>query len=115
MIRLFKTSWPIQLAVGAVVIAVVAVGSYAVNGNNNASADTENCTTHGEYDQTDVFMTPATIEGIYDVWGQYVDTPSEDTFARTYRTCWAPGEREIIVRYDQQSALSINWDVRDVT
>lgn len=111
MIR--ETSWPIRLAVGAAVLAVGSVSFYAVNGNNNASADTENCATHGEYDQTDVLMSPGDVEAIYDVFGQYVDTASEDTFARTYHVCWAPDTREIIVRFDQQSALSINWDVRD--
>jgi uridylate kinase len=113
MLQLLKTSWPIQLAVGAAVLAVVAVGSYAINGNNNASADTENCVTHGEYDQTDVLMSPSDIEFIYDVGGVYVDTPSEDTFARDYRSlCWTDTE-EIRVRFDQQSGLSINWNLRD--
>jgi hypothetical protein len=108
------SSWPIKLAAGVAVLTVGAVGYIAVNSlDHNASADTENCATHGEYDQTDVFMSPSTVESIYDVYGQYVDTPNEDTFARTYRTCWAADTREIIVRYDQASALSINWDVRD--
>jgi hypothetical protein len=108
-----RAPWPIQLAAGAAVLAVGAVGFYAVNQNNNASADTENCVTRGEYDQTDVLMTPGDIEFIYDVNGVFVDTPSEDTFARDYRSlCWTDTE-EIRVRYDQQSGLSINWNLRD--
>jgi hypothetical protein len=111
MIR--ETSWQTRIAVGAAVLAVGAVGFYAVNGNNNASADTENCVTQGEYDQTDVFMSPSTVESIYDVNGVYVDTDNPDTFARDYRSlCWTDTQ-EIRVRFDQQSGLSINWNLRD--
>ena len=116
MIRLSNTSWQVRLGLGVAALAVAGAGTYAITAlNNDASADTENCATHGEYDQTDVLMNPGDVEFIYDVYGQYVDTDNPDTFARTYKTCWAPLDREIIVRYDQQSALSINWDVRDKT
>jgi hypothetical protein len=78
-----------------------------------AAYDTENCATHEEYDRVDVFMLPVTVAEILDVYGQYVDTPNPDTFARTYRTCWAPETREIIVRYDSDSRLSFDKDIRD--
>ncbi len=114
MLRLSATSWQVRTtAIASSVLLAAGVSVALSEVNNDASADTENCVTHAEYDQTDVFMNSATIESIYDVWGQKIDTPDPDTFARIYRTCWAPDTREVIVRYDDASGLSINWNVRD--
>ena len=99
------------MIVAAVLVGMTLVPAQGVPAQD--ALDTENCTTHAEYDLTEVLMTPVTIESIYDVFGQYVDTENPDTFARTYRTCWAPDTREIIVRYYEDSRLSINWNVRD--
>jgi uridylate kinase len=112
MIR--ETSLKTRIGLGAAALAVAGAGAYGITAlNNGASADTENCVTHGEYDQTDVFMSVPTIESIYDVNGVFVDTPSEDTFARVYRSlCWTDTE-EIRIAFDQQSGLSINWRVQD--
>jgi hypothetical protein len=109
-----QTSWQTRVGVGVAALAVAGAGTYAITAlNNGASADTENCVTHGEYDQTDVFMSPSTVESIYDVNGVFIDTASEDTFARVYRSlCWTDTE-EIRVAFDQQSGLSINWRVQD--
>jgi hypothetical protein len=112
MIR--ETSWKTRVGLGVAALAVAGAGTYGITAlNSDASADTENCVTHGEYDQTDVFMSPSTIESIYDVNGSFVDTASDSTFARVYHSlCWTDAE-EIIVRFDQDSGLSINWNLRD--
>jgi hypothetical protein len=112
MIR--ETSWKTRVGLGVAALAVAGAGAYGITAlNSDASADTENCVTHGEYDQTDVLMTPETVESIYDVNGTYVDTPDPNTFARVYHSlCWTDTE-EIIVRFDSASGRSINWNVRD--
>jgi hypothetical protein len=112
MIR--ETSWKTRTSLGVAALAVAGAGAYGITAlNSDASADTENCVTHAEYDQTDAFMSSATIEGIYDVWGEKIDTPDPDTFVRLYHSlCWTDTE-DIRVAYDQTSGLSINWRVQD--
>jgi hypothetical protein len=105
----------LKLIVPAAAVGIIASAGLVAALSQTSESDTENCTTHDEYDRTDVLMSPATVESIYDVNGQFVDTANPDTFARTYRTCWAPGDREVIVRYGSDNGLSISWDVRDVT
>lgn len=93
----------------AAAMVVSGVASYVVIDSERAAADTESCVTKAEYDQTDVFMSPARIEQIYDVNGVFGNTASPDTFARIYHSlCWTNSEAIRIV-FDQDSGLSIRW------
>jgi hypothetical protein len=101
-------------AIGAAVVLVGGAAFFVANeANNDASADTESCVSHDEYDRTDVFMSVDRVAEIYDVNGTYFDTDNADTFARIYHTlCWTDSE-EIKVVYDQPSGLTIRWRLLD--
>lgn len=104
---------------GVAAAGLTAAGVTAVVVSTSAVGDTENCVTHAEYNQTDVFMTPAGVESIYDVNGWFIDTDNPDNFARGYRTCWSPpcadpDGRKVVVWYDQaEPNYTLRWDVRD--
>lgn len=95
--------------IGAAII--ISVGGFFTI--NEASADTENCVSHDEYDRTDVFMSVDRIAEIYDINGTFFDTDDPDTFARIYHTlCWTDAQ-EIKIIFDQQSGLTIRWRLID--
>ena len=80
-----------------------------------AGADTETCATHAEYDNNSTGETPVEVANRYDVYGWLIgDTASGDGFKRGYRTCWAPGERKIVVVYSYDTGGSYDWWVNDV-
>lgn len=91
--------------------AAIVTGSFLLP-TYGAMGDTENCVTHAEYDRTENGLTPSDVELIYDVYGSYAGD-NERGYWRQYRTCWAPGEREIIVRYSWNSGRSYDWLIRD--
>lgn len=76
--------------------------------------ETPHCTTLNEYDRIQSFMYPATVAEIVGNDGWAVDTPNPDSFARGYRSCWAPGERMVRVWFEQDSRFSYDKAILDV-
>ncbi len=78
-----------------------------------ASADTENCATHGEYDQLEVLWSPGHVSEVFDIpgWISYVD---DQEFRKSYRTCWDFDGTKIVVRYDINTGLSFDWFTRSL-
>lgn len=77
-----------------------------------ARADTETCVGHTEYDNTEYGLSVDQIANRYDVYGVLIDD-SDARFRRAYRTCWAPGERQVVVAYSYNDGGTVNWYVRD--
>lgn len=76
-------------------------------------APSPGCVTHGEYDQLETLMRPSTVANLFDTNGYPVGTPDPDVFGRGYQTCWAPAQREVVVKYNDQSGHSVAWLIRD--
>lgn len=78
-----------------------------------ATADTETCVSHVEVDNMERGLTVNQVYNRFDVYGTYLDDTA-NYFRRGYRSCWAPGERRVIVEFSYDSGESIDWYVRDV-
>lgn len=76
-------------------------------------ADTDNCVSHGEYDQLHGGMSVTQVYNLFDVYGVYDGDGPDNTFKRAYRSCWAPGERKVVVFFNYDSGNSVDWAIRD--
>jgi hypothetical protein len=103
-------SQPRNAAVAGVLttVALLGVGA-AISGPS--SADTENCVSQGEYNNTTRFMSTGEVSNLYDVNGWYIGS-SDTHFRRGYNACngWTDGR--VVVRYQLDTGLSDDWDVR---
>lgn len=75
-----------------------------------AAADDRPCGTHDEWDRVDVFMTRGTVADIIGSTGQFL-SDNGDVTRRGYNLCWTTDTG--VVRYDDQSGLSIGKSIRD--
>jgi hypothetical protein len=80
---------------------------------STALADTENCASRAEYDNLERGLTVNQVAARFDIYGAY-DGDNDSGFRRAYRSCWAPGSREIVVKYSYNTGESVDWWVRDV-
>lgn len=100
--------------IGVLGLAASAGVLYAAIGSTApAAADTETCVGRTEFDNTERWSTPVQIANRYDVFGYFLDDTA-DSFRRGYRSCWAPGERRVVVVYSYDTGTSVDWYVRDV-
>ncbi len=71
-------------------------------------ADTENCATHSEYDQLEVLWSPGHVSEVFDIPG-WVSFVGENSFRKSYHTCWDYDGTKIVVAYDINTGLSFDW------
>jgi hypothetical protein len=83
----------------------------AIIGAPPAYADDRPCGTHDEWDQVDVFMSKARVADIIGSTGNFI-SDSGDVTRRGYNLCWTSDTG--VVRYDDQSGLSVHKAVRDL-
>lgn len=102
--------------VAAAALAVGTAGLAYANGTFTAAADTDGCVSLGEVDAYHDGMTRTEVWQLFDIYGAVVgDTASGDGYRVKYvPTCWAPGEKKVVVAFDYSSGESIWLDVRDV-
>lgn len=93
-----------------VVLAVAALAAVTSIGPPAQAAG--DCVSGGEYDQTHRGMSPIQVARLYDLYGNYIGDADGDQ-RRAYRTCWAPGERRVIVEFSYNTNDSVDWYVRD--
>ena len=70
------------------------------------------CVGHGEFDRMERGMSVNQVARLFDLYGNYIGDDDGDQ-RRAYRTCWAPGERRVIVEFDYDSGNSRDWYIRD--
>lgn len=59
-----------------------------------ATADTENCTSRGEYDQLHDFMGLGEVRQLFDISGRDEgDSASGDYYRYSFKLCWTSDER----------------------
>ena len=96
-----------------VVVPMLLAAPLALTSITAATAgDTPGCVDHDEFDNMVQGLGPGTVENRFDTDGWYIGD-NDNVFKRGYRTCWAPGERKVVIGFDLDSALSKWWDVRD--
>lgn len=102
----------IAVAIACLGLAGLTQPARATEAATAATADTETCVTHAEFDATTTRETVNQIAARFDVYGFYLDDTANH-FRRGYKTCWAPGVRQAVVVYSYDTMTSIDWYVRD--
>jgi len=92
-------------------IVAVLITATTLVGSPPAHADDRPCGTHDEWDQVDVFMTRGTVADIIGSTGSFL-SDNGDVTRRAYNLCWTSDSG--VVRYDDQSGLSIGKSIRDL-
>lgn len=77
-----------------------------------AVADTENCVSLAEFDNTRHGESPVEVAQRFDVYGFIIEDEGAN-FRRGYRACWAPGVRQAVVVFSYDTGGAVNHYVRD--
>ncbi len=91
---------------GATSLVVAAASLVALE--TPAAADTENCASHGEYDQLEVLWSPAHVSELFDIPG-WISWVGDNSFRKSYHTCWDYDGTKIVVAYGLDDGLSFDW------
>jgi hypothetical protein len=101
------------LVAGAAGVALLGGAGFIALASEDSSSDTETCASRGEYDQLEMFWSTDHVSALLDVDG-WVSFTGDNSFRKSYRSCWAPGVEKIVVSYDNGDGLSRDWWIADV-
>jgi hypothetical protein len=96
------------LVAGAAGIALVATIGLVAILSEDSSSDTENCASQGEYDQLESLWSTDHVSELFDVPG-WVSFSGDNSFRKSYHTCWDFDGTKIVVAYGIDDGLSFNW------
>jgi hypothetical protein len=101
------------LVAGAAGVALLGGAGFIALASEDSSSDTETCASRGEYDQLTASMSTGSVSNLLDVDG-WVSFTGDNSFRKSYRSCWAPGVEKIVIAYSNENGLSYDWWVTDV-
>lgn len=101
---------PRRIAVAATATAAALIAGAALY-TEIAKADTEHCSTAGEYDQITDGMSVGTVQRIFDVQGNYAD-PDGGRFKYRFRSC--SGEARFVIVFSELTGLTVDKHIADI-
>lgn len=78
-----------------------------------ATADTERCLSHNEFDNLYYGMSRIEVFNLVDIYGNYLgDSADQGQYRVGYNICWSD-ERRAVLRYSYDTGGLEEWNIRD--